>query len=140
MQASDRRVTVLGAADEVVGRRDERNKAIFVAERMTFAYTGHADIGGSDTAEWFQALLGRALSQGRSFDDALEEAAEMAAQYFRALPPRARRPFIVCLSTASKRMDGGEISRGRTSTRTERCSARTIRCCCSPLPRCSATK
>jgi hypothetical protein len=33
MQASDRRVTVLNIADEVVGAKDERNKAIFVAER-----------------------------------------------------------------------------------------------------------
>jgi hypothetical protein len=119
MQASDRRVTVLNAANEVVDRKDERNKAIFVAERMTFAYTGHAHIGGTDTSEWFQAQLGRAMSQDRSVDDALGEAAEMAAQYFRALPPYvderthtfvgvgwtagdigARRPFIVCLSNS----------------------------------------
>lgn len=119
MQASDRRVTVLNIADEVVGAKDERNKAVFVAERMTFAYTGHADIGGTDTAESFQAQLGRVMSEGRSVDDALREAAEMAAQYFRALPPhveershafvgvgwtadeiQSRVPFIVCLSNS----------------------------------------
>jgi hypothetical protein len=119
MQASDRRVSVLSAAGEVVDTKEERNKAIFVAERMTFAYTGHADVGGTDTAEWFQAQLGRALSDGRSVDEALQEAADMAAQYFRALPPHvderahafvgvgwtdadvhARIPFIVSLANS----------------------------------------
>jgi SEC-C motif len=119
MQASDRRVTVVNTADQVVRWEDERNKGIFVAERMTFAYTGLADIGGTDTAEWFQAQLARAMSQGRLVEDALQEAAEMAAQYVRALPPyvdyrahafvgvgwtpddvQARVPFIVCLSNS----------------------------------------
>ena len=138
MQASDRRVTVLNTADQVVGAQDARNKAIFVAERMTFAYTGHADIGGTDTAEWFQAQLGRVMSEGGSVEDALREAAEMAAQYFRALPPyvddrahafvgvgwtgddtQARVPFIVCLSNSIGE-DGGWLSQPGADFHTHR--------------------
>lgn len=119
MQASDRTVTELNAAGEVLGYQDERNKAIFVAEWLTFAYTGHADIGGADTADWFQAQLARNMSRGQSVDAALDEVVQMATQYFRALPPHvvdrqhafvgvgwtegdvdARQPFIVCLSNS----------------------------------------
>jgi len=45
MQASDRRVTYIRDG-KIAGRDDERNKAIFVAERFTFAITGAADIDG----------------------------------------------------------------------------------------------
>jgi len=86
MQASDRRVVAVNRAEKIVARRDERNKAIFVAERMTFAYAGHADIGGLDTAEWFQQRLATRMSDGGTIEEALAEVAEMLTQYFRSLP------------------------------------------------------
>jgi hypothetical protein len=86
MQASDRRVVKIDRAERIVDHEDERNKAIFVAERMTFAYTGHADIGGVDTAGWFQQRLATEMSRGRSIEEALQVVAEMLSQYFASLP------------------------------------------------------
>jgi hypothetical protein len=63
---------------------------------MTFAYTGHADVGGRDTAEFFQGRIASVLGTGRSAEDGLEEIAEMPTQYFAALPPdRDRHHAIV---------------------------------------------
>lgn len=91
MQASDRRVVALDGSDEVVSHWDDRNKAIFVVERMTFAYTGHADIAGTDTAEFFQARIGSELERGASIDAALQVVGVMCAEYLRSLPESVNR-------------------------------------------------
>jgi hypothetical protein len=59
MQASDRRVTI-SRHGEVIGHKDDRNKAVFVAERLSFAMTGVADVDG-DTVEFFAAQMARHL-------------------------------------------------------------------------------
>lgn len=118
MQASDRRVASLTDAGEISHADDERNKAIFIAERMTFAYTGHAEIADQDTAEFFQGVMARSLGQGRSVQDALVMVGTMCAGYFRSLRsdvdrhhgfvgvgwederPHDAAPFIVCESNA----------------------------------------
>jgi hypothetical protein len=70
----------------------DRNKAIFVVERMTCAYAGHADIGGTDTAEWLQTRLGSCFSRGLDLAAAIEEVRIMATQYLASIDadPRNR--------------------------------------------------
>jgi SEC-C motif len=79
MQASDRRVTYLRDG-KIAGRDDERNKAIFVAERFTFAITGAADIDG-DTVEFVAAQMARNLSEGASPLEALLAVGRMCGQH-----------------------------------------------------------
>jgi hypothetical protein len=93
MQASDRRLSVVDDRGRPTGLDPvDRNKAIFVAERITFAYTGHADIGGTDTAEWLQTRLGGCFSRGLDPAAAIEEIRIMATQYFASIDadPRDR--------------------------------------------------
>jgi hypothetical protein len=72
MQASDRRRTEW-EGDRIVGAIDNVNKAIFVENRATFAYTGLARIDGIDTAEYFHDRIGLALPrQGGSVEAALD--------------------------------------------------------------------
>jgi hypothetical protein len=117
MQASDRRVIRVTDAGEVTAS-DQENKAIFVAERMTFAYTGHAEVADEDTAEFFQGVLARSLGEGRSVEEALGLVGKMFAGYLRGLPdeidrhhafvgvgwegesPDAGTPLIMCASNA----------------------------------------
>jgi hypothetical protein len=82
MQASDRRFTISGGEEHV----DDSNKAIFVAERLNFAFTGRVDVSGEPADEWFQRQLSRRLAADYEVQSALEEIAEMLTQYFRALP------------------------------------------------------
>jgi SEC-C motif len=118
MQASDRRVVSLSDSGSVIDADDEQNKAIFVAERMTFAYTGHARIDREDTAEFFQGVMARSLATGRSVEDSLATVGTMSAGYFRSLradtdrhhsfvgvgwegrPPHDGPPFIAWTSNA----------------------------------------
>lgn len=86
MQASDRRITRLDA-DSPPAHFDRQNKALFVAERLTFAYTGKAQIGGEDTSEWFQRQLSSRLSRGMNLDATLDEVAAMLSDYFVAHSP-----------------------------------------------------
>src|SRR4051795_10366065 len=90
MQASDRRVSY-----EAIPADDERNKAVFVAERMTFAYTGRASIGGTDTAEWFQTQIARELGSGAGLEAALAGVAKMMSGYLRTLTDQDRRHAFV---------------------------------------------
>lgn len=78
MQASDRRLTLLrnGA---ISGHEDERNKAVFVADRLSFAMTGLADIDG-DTVEFFATQMARFLGAGQDVDNALNATGMMFAQ------------------------------------------------------------
>lgn len=111
LQASDRLTSLVDPNGTISPADPEQNKAIFVAERMTFAYTGHAFIQGTDTAEWFQNQLGREFATGASADEAVDAVVSMADAYFRALraddkrhafvavgwsnvAPHQRRPFI----------------------------------------------
>jgi hypothetical protein len=116
IQASDRRVTTV-QGEQVVNIDDDRNKAIFVADRLTFAMTGAADIDG-DTIGFFAAQLSRNLSQGKPVEIALAEAGTMCGQYLaqRAdrtsaflafvgvgwtdIPPAARSPIAMWTSNA----------------------------------------
>lgn len=91
IQASDRKVVSVDRDGQIRREEDERNKAIFVAERLCFAYTGHADIGGSDTAEFFQGRVASTLAAGGSAEQALDGVAEMLSQYFASLPPERDR-------------------------------------------------
>jgi hypothetical protein len=118
MQASDLRVVRLTDTGFVLDADDEQNKAIFVAERMTFAYTGHARIADEDTADFFQGVIAASLANGRSVEDALAMVGTMCAGYFRALstdtdrhhafvgvgwdgqPPHDGPPFIIWASNA----------------------------------------
>jgi hypothetical protein len=120
MQASDRRLSVVDDRGRPTGLDPvDRNKAIFVAERITFAYTGHADIGGTDTAEWLQTRLGGCFSRGLDPAAAIEEIRIMATQYFASIDAdprdgahtfagvgwtegrfRDRTPFITWLSNS----------------------------------------
>jgi hypothetical protein len=139
MQASDRRVVVLDDAGQVVDHWDEHNKAVFVAERMTFAYTGHADIAGTDTAEFFQGRLASELGRGAPVEEALDVVGEMSEQYLRSLPSTVdrahafvgvgwsagaklakRKPFIIGLSNSFD-ADGNWLSQPneRFSTSTQ---------------------
>jgi hypothetical protein len=84
---------------------------------MTFAYTGHADIGGHDTAEFFQGRMAASLGVGRSLEEGLREVGAMCSDYFRSLRPETdrhhafvgvgwevaasgRTPFLICESNA----------------------------------------
>jgi len=89
MQASDRRV-IAHEDGVVVWHDDARNKALFVAERFIFAYTGVADVDG-DTGGFLQARLASALGRGQSLDGAVSETGQMLADYLRALRPGAER-------------------------------------------------
>lgn len=127
MQASDRRLTIL-RDNEVVGYEDERNKAIFVADRLSFAMTGIADIDG-DTVEFFAAHMARSLEAGRNVNGALDTVGGMFGQYlaqhpalcdqrlafvgvgWTAAPPAPRSPVLMWMSNS---MD----SDGEWTTRT----------------------
>jgi hypothetical protein len=88
MQASDRRVVRMSEAGQVTWvDDDERNKAVFVAERLSFAYTGHAEIADQDTAEFFQGVMAERLGQGDSVEQALAQVGDMSAGYLRSLRP-----------------------------------------------------
>lgn len=89
MQASDRAVGFC-RDDGFVQAEDDRNKAVFVAERLTFAYTGNAEIGG-DTAEFFAQQVSGSLGAGRSVENAIADVGDMCAQYFAQLRPDADR-------------------------------------------------
>jgi hypothetical protein len=116
MQASDRRVTY-SRDGKIAGRDDERNKAIFVAERFTFAITGAADIDG-DTVEFVAAQMGRNLSEGSSPLEALRAVGGMCGQLLAQssnrendrlalvgvgwtdIPPAPRSPLMVWTSNS----------------------------------------
>lgn len=82
MQASDRRFSALDGSHHI----DASNKAIFVAERLTFAFTGRTDMAGEPSDNWFQRQLSRHLRRGMTLDNAFEEIATMLSEYFAALP------------------------------------------------------
>lgn len=116
IQASDRRVTTTRES-RLITVDDERNKAVFVAERLTFAMTGAADIE-RDTIGFFAAQLSREFGQGKTVDVALQRVGSMCGQYlaqradaasaFLALvgvgwtdsPPAPRSPLITWSSNA----------------------------------------
>lgn len=116
IQASDRRLTMLQDG-EVVGHEDARNKAIFVAERMSFAMTGIADIDG-DTVEFFTARLAHFLATGLDLDGALNAVGGILGQYvaqhaslsgqrlaflgvgWTAVPPAPRSPLLMWVSNS----------------------------------------
>ena len=83
MQASDRRISEGPHADP----RDGTNKAIFAAERFTFAFTGRADIDGAGADEWLQLALSRLFQRGaRAAEDAFAEVALLLSGKISALP------------------------------------------------------
>jgi hypothetical protein len=116
IQASDRRVTTIRDS-QLVSVDDDRNKAVFVADRLTFAMTGAADIDG-DTIEFFAAQLARGLGQGQTFEATFAQTGTMCGQYlaqrpdglsaflafvgvgWTALPPAERAPLIMWTSNA----------------------------------------
>jgi hypothetical protein len=103
LQASDRLV----ATPSVGGcppsyRDDERNKAVFVAERMTFAFTGRASIAGIETADFLQSQMGRLLRGGSDPDEALRIVGEMCAQALRTEPADARALAFVGVGWTSE--------------------------------------
>jgi hypothetical protein len=84
-QVSDRRLTRITNASEIID--DERNKSVFVG-RVSFGYTGLAEIGQERTDNW----LARVISEGPTNDMAqvAERIRSAATAAFRTLPKQYR--------------------------------------------------
>ena len=84
-QVSDRRLTRISNPEEIMD--DERNKAVFVG-RVSFGYTGLAEIGKERTDNW----LARVISEGPTNDMAqvAERIRSAASTAFRLLPREYR--------------------------------------------------
>jgi hypothetical protein len=87
-QVSDRRLTLLSKPNSVVD--DDRNKAVFV-DRVSFGYTGLAQIGHERTDDW----LARVISEGptRDMDQVGERIRSAASAAFRKLPATLPKKF-----------------------------------------------
>jgi len=85
-QVSDRRLTLHSDA-EAIGD-DDRNKAVFVG-RVSFGYTGLANIGAVRTDDW----LAKVISQGPTWDmmAVAERIRTAATEAFRKIPRRIGR-------------------------------------------------
>jgi hypothetical protein len=94
MQASDRRLSEWHEG-QVVRWLDDTNKAVFVENRTTFAYTGMARIDAVDAAEYFSHRMSLALGQGRSIEGALGAVVSNLEPYFLRIPPAHRRQAFV---------------------------------------------
>ena len=86
MQASDRRITEGSGADP----RDGANKAVFAAERFTFAFTGRAEVDGASADEWLQMTFSRLFRQNMTAEDAFAEVAMLLTGKVSTLPPDDR--------------------------------------------------
>lgn len=88
-QISDRRLTSFAAPHAII--EDERNKAVVVNGRVSFAYTGLASLGTTRTDDW----LARVIAEGPNEDMAqvAERIRERATADFRRLriQPRYKR-------------------------------------------------
>ena len=59
IQVSDRRLTWVNGPNAGQVADDNRNKAVVVCNKLTFAYNGLAEIGAARTDEWLLDVVGR---------------------------------------------------------------------------------
>jgi hypothetical protein len=85
MQASDRRFTTKNA-DSSPEFIDRANKAVFVAERFSFAFTGRVDVDSKTADEWLQLSLSRLFLAGMCAEEAFVEVAALLDGKISTLP------------------------------------------------------
>src|ERR1700749_1527733 len=85
MQASDRQFT-FDTGSQGSEYVDRSNKAVFVAERFTFAFAGRVDIDGRRADEWLQLTLSGLFRRGMPAEEAFPEVAQLLTGKLASLP------------------------------------------------------